>query len=309
MAAGCVSIHSALRYSGRVQQVLVGSELNRPRFTARYEPSIYCVHHTTHLDVRANLHPFAFCSVLRAHTSNFLLATRIFANFTHFSLVAADMLFVRPGYASFIVQFDGPSTHCCGSKKNICPEAAADPALVSAMRRTGALDATGAWRHSCPRNSLFSNAIDGLFYRRELFALVALFYPFTNSSDYPAEELFPANLLAHRLQRPCPRSVMHHVKYLGGTFSQLPQWFSRSRQNLETACVWQETPTPCFVLKTDGFHKADDQGAAYFQSLEGQLRPIGEHPSVAVRARAADQAAFPKVCESRTCRPVLSVLG
>jgi len=71
-------------------------------------------------------------TILRAHVVNFKHATRAFPAFTHFSMIAADMLFVRPGYAAYIRSYDGLASSCAEATM-FARRASEDPELRRAL--------------------------------------------------------------------------------------------------------------------------------------------------------------------------------
>ena len=238
-------------------------------------------------------------SILRAHTVNYWYSESAFKHYTHFSLVAADMLFVRPGYADFIQRFDGPSVHCASKTKAAI--ALADPYFQSAM---GHRQRSAAAPASCP---LLSFSIDGLFYKRQIFGHLTQHYPYSNTTEYAVEELFPANLLTPKLCNPVPRSIVHMVSYMGGGGGRasLPPLGSRKHVELDECVRIKNAPTPCFVLKSTGFHMEADPIARIVMRTaksngdvkDGKRRRRLRRPA----ADAQQQQRWPRVCEMKRC--------
>ena len=191
-------------------------------------------------------------SILRAHTVNYWYSESVFKHYTHFSMVAADMLFVRPGYADFIQRFDGPSVHCASKTKAAI--VLADPYFQSAMGRRQRSAAAPA---SCP---LLSFSVDGLFYKRQVFGHLTQHYPTRTPQNTLSKSSFPANLLTPVLCNPVPRSIVHMVSYMGGGGGRasLPPLGSRKHVELDECVRIKNAPTPCFVLKSTGFHMEAD---------------------------------------------------
>lgn len=145
--------------------------------------------------------------------------------------------------------------------------------------------------------------IDGGFYARHVFAALAAVYPVTNATlrraawHYPAEEYWPASLLTPRLRAPCLRSIAYTVSY-GRSGGRVPEW-SRRRQG-EAKCAEQTAPTPCFVLKSTGFHHERDPGAAHAvqHARRTRTRCAGEACGLQLRPPTTPN---PPVCVLRDC--------
>ena len=131
-------------------------------------------------------------------------------------------------------------------------------------------------------------------------------------TGYPVEEVFPSNLLTHKLCNPCPRTIVHMVAYLGAggggkKGTPMPLALStRKRIEIDECVKIRNAPTPCFVLKSTGFHYEGDPIA---RLLMRTSRSNGEMVVGGTRRRRLrrppaeeqQQQRWPRVCEMKRC--------
>ena len=210
--------------------------------------------------------------ILLAHLSNFDFAVREarVSSFTHFATIAADMLFMKPGYADYIVNFDGTDEgHCANfGKPDMRPKnAVEDQHLLAQLKRIGRSTAFSVLHNRSDSSGCLSyGMIDGMFWHRDVFSTLRMAAPFSSSTQFASDAYYPSNLLKPLLNRTCkgigtarardlpPPS---HTRDFVGKGS-IARWSTYLRHLTYADVSWcLEAPAPdCFVLK--GFHGKND---------------------------------------------------
>ena len=205
--------------------------------------------------------------IMRAHWSNFRFAEAepSLSSFTHFATIAADMLFLKPGYTEYIVDFDGTDHgHCANFRKqDMHPQAAVtDEHLLTQLQRIGRNTSSEVLHDRADRTGCLSyGMIDGMFWRRNIFATLREAAPFSPTDAFTSDAFYPFNLLTPLLNRTCKGLGIARASMLPpptntahSGFGAIARWSTYGRAPTFADVKWcLLVPAPdCFVMK--GFH-------------------------------------------------------
>ena len=242
--------------------------------------------------------------ILLAHFSNFVFAEqqRRLSSFTHFATIAGDMLFTKSGYADYIVGFDATSEGRCArvNKPDGRPYfAVRDKQLLAQISRVRKVDLkiprkigeqevgiknwVGLHNFTNSQTCLRIGLIDGMFWRRSIFATLHEALPFSVSMEFASDAYYPFNLFNSLINRTCKGMGVARQAVLPPPGQRFPQsegfgavarWPSYTRHLTFADVNWcVEAPPPdCFVLK--GFHR-DESLRRFAHELSHKKLAVG----------------------------------